>query len=68
MTREKIIDTLERLRDDMTGSDTDVAAIAAVMVRMLKAGDDLTALTEAALDVEVSATRARETGRLNRPN
>jgi hypothetical protein len=63
VTREELLDRLRELRDEVVGVDTDVAAIAAVMTRMLEAGDDLSRLTEAALDVEEAQIRARDARR-----
>jgi hypothetical protein len=68
MNREQLLEELRRLRDAAVDVDTDVAAVVAVMVRMCDAGDDLAPLTEAALDVEASGIRTRETRRLGQRN
>jgi hypothetical protein len=64
MTRDELLARLQDLRDNAADVDTDVAAVCAAMVRMLEAGEDLAPLTEAALDVEASMSRSRETRRL----
>jgi hypothetical protein len=68
MTRDELLERLRSLRDAAVDVDTDLAAICAVMVRMCDAGDDLAPLTEAALDVEASGIRTRETRRLSQRN
>jgi hypothetical protein len=64
MTGDELLARLQDLRDTAADVDADVAVVCAAMVRMLEAGDDLAPLTEAALDVEASMIRTRETRRL----